>query len=107
MNLGWTEVMSVVPEMLVGLFLLVLGWGFRNWASTVRSTSDQVLKELRDYRAESKQEFGKVYTEISHIRRDFNAHQVQTERRVSRMEGRVYRQIKDLYDDMHSEGGNG
>lgn len=95
------SVMNYAPEMLMGLFLVVLGWGFRNWANTVKETSEGVMRELSQIRQENHAQFKNVSAEFRAISAEFKTHQLVVERRVSRIEGRIVPMMQELQNEQN------
>lgn len=75
---------NYIGEMIIGAVLAVFGWSFRNWASTIKASTTEVLTELKA------------------LYKEFHTFHVQTENRVTRVEtdmkhcnSRVERRIQD------------
>lgn len=60
-----------LPDMIAGAILLVIGIAFRNWATTIRHSTDTILSKL----------------EL--LSREFHQHNITTESRVTRVEEKV------------------
>jgi len=57
-----------IGEIVIGLFILMFGWSFSNWAKTVKESTANILDKLTD------------------LAREFHEHAIQTENRVTRVE---------------------
>lgn len=68
MRVKWAE---VLPEIIVGVVLLVFAAGFKSWSVRLKDTSQQILEKL------------------SSLSREFHQHVVKTENRVTKVEEKV------------------
>ena len=60
-----------ISDIVIGLVLFGLTWSFRNWASTLKETTKDILDMLKG------------------LSREFHDHTIKTEKRVSTMEEKV------------------
>lgn len=58
-------------EVIVSVILAILAWSFKSWSSTLERSTNTILDRLTD------------------LQKDFNAHRVEVERRVTRVETKV------------------
>jgi len=66
-----TFITEYLFELIVIIPMAIVGWAFKNWSTTLKSTTEQILLKL-DY-----------------LMRDFHQHKVDVERRVTRVETKV------------------
>lgn len=59
------------PEIFVGVVLIVFGFAFRSWASTVRDSSTHIIQKLET------------------MAKEIHQHRLDTERRLVRMETEI------------------
>lgn len=68
------ETVNVVPEIIVGLILVGFSWAFKNWATTIRSSTQRILEkleklalELHEHRIDQEKRVTKLETEVHEV----------------------------------------
>jgi hypothetical protein len=58
-------------EIIVGIVMSLVAWGFRSWSQALKETTTKIL------------------TKLEYLTQEFHAHKVDVERRVTRVETKV------------------
>jgi hypothetical protein len=65
------EIIGVLPELFVGIFLGGLTWAFKNWANTIERSSDRIISKLET------------------LANAFHEHRLRTENRMTKVEAEI------------------